>query len=160
LLRLPAEAFAALLPAYEQLNAEVNGAGGDRGYQLVSANSFWMEHGCAVDPGYAAAIRSAFGGDCLATGFTDPAPAVRQINEWIARRTQGAMQDVLRSVGVLPPLLLNAVYFKGAWVNQFDRALTRDRDFRVSAQSTVRVPMMHRQAFFGHHEDADVQILR
>jgi serpin B len=94
------------------------------------------------------------------TDFTDPATAVRQINEWIAQRTQGAMQDVLRSVGVLSPLLLNAVYFKGAWVNQFDKALTREREFHVSGQDAVRVPMMHRQAFFGYNEDANVQIIR
>ena len=40
-------------------------------------------------------------------------------------------------------ILVNAIYFKGDWNKKFDKAETEDKDFRISKEKTVTVPLMH-----------------
>lgn len=39
-------------------------------------------------------------------------------------------------------MLLNAIYFKGGWKNQFDKNLTKIGKFYLNSQSAVNVPLM------------------
>ena len=45
---------------------------------------------------------------------------------------------------------MNAVYFKGLWANQFSEDVTRDQDFWVSSNESIKVPMMYKKAKFGY----------
>ena len=40
-------------------------------------------------------------------------------------------------------MLVNAVYFKGMWLFQFKKNLTRDVPFYISADRTVSAPLMY-----------------
>ena len=51
-------------------------------------------------------------------------------------------------------------YFKGAWTNEFERKLTEERDFHVTAGDATRVMMMSRQAKFDYFEDPQLQAVR
>lgn len=58
-------------------------------------------------------------------------------------------------------VLVNAVYFKGLWLNQFDESDTHDQEFWISAEESVQVPMMHIKKKFRYfnHRDLDSTIL-
>jgi len=59
-------------------------------------------------------------------------------------------------------ILVNAVYFKGAWVNIFDARNTEDEDFHVSPSETVKVKMMYRteaKFYYGENEDLKCQAI-
>jgi serpin B len=56
-------------------------------------------------------------------------------------------------------VLTNAIYFKGDWQTQFDKAQTRDEDFHLSAAQNVIAPMMHREGGFNYFDGGTFQIL-
>ncbi|KAI8428557.1 hypothetical protein MSG28_007314, partial [Choristoneura fumiferana] len=53
-------------------------------------------------------------------------------------------------------VLVNALYFKGSWLDKFDKALTTDRDFHVSKDKTVQIPTMFKKAEFKFAESHEL----
>ena len=84
------------------------------------------------------------------------------INQWVEQQTAGKIKDLLQS-GVLTPatrlVLTNAIYFKGNWQTQFDKAQTRDEDFHLSAAQTVKAPLMNLQGRFNYFNGGTFQAL-
>ena len=65
------------------------------------------------------------------------------INQWASDHTEGMIPEVLNEQSFNPlavSYLLNALYFKGAWSDPFDKAETKDEPFGGGET----VPMMHK----------------
>lgn len=63
----------------------------------------------------------------------DPDAATNRINGFVADKTRGLIPDMLSDGDVNAAtrmVLVNAVYFKGAWKKKFDPKLTRKEEFR------------------------------
>jgi serpin B len=56
-------------------------------------------------------------------------------------------------------VLTNAVYFKGTWVKRFDKAQTREADFRLAGGKAVKAPMMRLADRFDYLSGPDFQAL-
>lgn len=58
-------------------------------------------------------------------------------------------------------VLVNAMYFKGLWVHQFDEDITCESDFWISEKESVKVPMMSNEDYFRmcHHNDLGATVL-
>ena len=55
---------------------------------------------------------------------------VNQVNNWCSKKTHGKITKILDKLDSgIKMILLNAVYFKGEWVNQFKKGLTQKKDF-------------------------------
>jgi serpin B len=67
---------------------------------------------------------------------------------------------------VQPPLganrliVLDAIYFKGDWTEQFDKKLTRDLPFTLGSGQIVQHPRMSRTGDFEYYEDDAFQAVR
>jgi serpin B len=59
-------------------------------------------------------------------------------------------------------VLVNAVYFKGLWAEQFSADNTRLESFHLNSKESKEVPMMHKTAEFGYliSEELDADILQ
>ncbi|NXP46108.1 SPB6 protein, partial [Heliornis fulica] len=59
----------------------------------------------------------------------------KQINGWVEERTEGKIQNMLAE-GIVNSLtrlvLVNAIYFKGNWEQQFNKENTSERQFYVN----------------------------
>ena len=55
--------------------------------------------------------------------------------------------------------LLNAVYFKAAWVNAFEKELT-DKQIFHGKEGDISVDMMHQQDHFEYAENDEYQMIR
>jgi len=131
----------------EQINTAYRGlidllAGLDPDIRLEIANAVWANEDVPFHEAFLEAVTGAFGARAESVSFADPTtPAA--INEWVAEHTNGRIE---RIVDVLDPslvmLLVNAVYFEGAWTTQFDPANTRPGAFRREDGSEVEVDMM------------------
>ncbi|XP_023567903.1 serpin B6 isoform X2 [Octodon degus] len=75
----------------------------------------------------------------------------RHINSWVAKKTEDKIKEVLSSDALAPStvlVLVNAIYFKGNWDRQFDKAKTHERPFKISKNEEKPVQMMYKKATF------------
>ena len=107
------------------------------------ANSIWYRAGFPVEQSFLAANRTYFDARVDALDFADPG-AAQTINSWVDAQTNGLIKEIVSSP--LPPeavmYLIDAIYFKGDWSQQFDKDRTAPRTFYLSDGSTVQVPTM------------------
>ncbi|XP_055349858.1 leukocyte elastase inhibitor-like [Paramacrobiotus metropolitanus] len=94
----------------------------------------------------------------------DPEKSRREINKWVADRSNGRIQDVLPIGAVVNDsiaVLANALYFKANWEPdlQFEPFLTKKKDFTLLTGQTIQVDTMH-QFVYGlpYAEDAHLDV--
>lgn len=118
-----------------------------RPMKLRIANRLFGEKTYAFEQPYLDATRAAFGAPLEALDFkTAPEPSRARINAWVEERTERRIKDLLpeRSIEPLTRLVLvNAIYFLGAWQSPFEADRTRDEPFKTTPASTKSVPTMH-----------------
>ncbi len=134
-----------------------------RGYQLRVANRLWGQKGYDFLPEFLQTTNKYYGAELGVVDFAKQTEAVRQeINAWVEKQTEDKIKDLLAR-GVLDPMsrlvLTNAIYFKGDWQHQFNRKVTKDAPFHVSADKDVTVPLMQQTEQFGYRAVDDVQVL-
>jgi serine protease inhibitor len=117
--------------------------------ELAVANSLWAREGVPFLPAFMERNRQFYGAEVSSLDFTSP-EAARRINDWASRNTRGRITRM-----VDPPLeadlilyLMNAVYFKGRWEDEFQAASTRSRTFHAPGGDVQR-PMMSRTGSYG-----------
>lgn len=121
---------------------------------LLTANSLWPQKGYPFLPAYTSFLKKWYG---VSISYLDYkrniAVARRTINTWVSGKTQGKIIDLLPE-GALDNatrlVLINAIYFKGVWATQFDKAKTGDGDFFPLAGDSVRVPLMRMTSKFNY----------
>ena len=147
---------------YHQLLDQWNAVGEKRAYQLRVANRLWGQKGHSIRPEFLALTRQQYGAEMLLVDFAQAAAASQEINHWVEEQTNGKIKDLIPpgSLDALTRLVLtNAVYFKGDWVQPFDKQFTREEEFAVSAQRNVKAPLMHQKAAMGYAEEETFQVL-
>jgi len=138
--------------------------GQEAGYELHQANALWGQQDWPWREEFLKLTRDSYGAGLREVDFAKATEAARQtINAWVEQQTKDKIKELLHEGDVdrLTTLVLtNAIYFKGDWASRFDKELTQQADFHVSAGKTVQAPMMNRTGDFGYAETKDVQILR
>ncbi|XP_047085139.1 putative serpin-Z8 [Lolium rigidum] len=122
---------------------------GSGGPLVAFACGVWSDRSCPLKPGFReAVVDGAYKAEASTVDFRgDANGAVRLINAWAERVTNGLIKSVLRPESVEPlltrVLLGNAVYFKGKWDQPFDKSDTKKGPFRrLRGAGTVDVPFM------------------
>ena len=110
--------------------------------QFELANSIWYRHDFTVLQSFVDANHSYYDARVQALDFTAPT-AVPTINAWVNERTHGKITDIIVSIpDNVMMYLMNAIYFKGDWLQQFDKALTAPRPFYLQEGAILDVPTM------------------
>jgi serpin B len=153
----PAQANA----GFKALLAALNGEGKkDRGYELSVANALWGMKGFPWRKEFLTASGDTFGAGLMEVEFADEPAARKAINDWVEGHTNKKIKDLIPE-GVLDRMtrlvLTNAVYFKGKWEVEFDKAVTKDGPFKLGSGKTADVPLMHRTGDMRYTETDDVQ---
>ena len=119
----------------------------DPNVTLKTANCIYFKLGKSINPKYKADMQNYYDASVEAINFNS-SNIVNNINNWCKIHTDGMIPELLKK-GELNPnrvmYLLNAVYFKASWTDQFDPRSTRDLDFITHDGKTVKRPMMHRE---------------
>jgi len=110
--------------------------------KLEIANSIWYKQGYTVLQPFLDANHDYYDARVSARDFSSPA-AVDTINRWVTEQTHGVIDRILDAIpDGMRLYLINAIYFKGDWTEQFDPSLTQPRPFRLPDGSMVNVPTM------------------
>jgi len=150
-----------LHPAMGALLRDLNAAHSD--YQLNVANALWAQQGYTFLDQFLNLLKGDYGAGLQQVDFKGAPEAARStINQWVEQKTQDKIKDLLAPGAVRPDtrlVLTNAIYFKGNWQTQFDKAQTRNEDFYLSQTKSAAAPLMHREGSFGYFDGGTFQIL-
>lgn len=121
-------------------------------------NSIWYRPELAVRQEFVTTNQRYFDAEVRALDFSDP-NAGPTINGWVSQRTSGKIPEIVPQVlpGDAVMYLINAIYFKGAWSNKFDKTATRDDTFTLADSTQVPCKMMHLKADFAYTETGQFQ---
>jgi len=150
-----------LHPAMGALLADLNAP--HNGYQLSVSDALWAQQGSTFLDGFLTIIKNDYGGGLNEVDFKGATETARlTINRWVAQKTQDKITDLLQAGAVRSNtrlVLTNAIYFKGDWQTQFDKAQTKDEDFHASSAQTTKAPLMHREGNFNYFNGGTFQAL-
>jgi len=119
---------------------------GKRPFELVVANALWGQEGYPFKPSFLRLTRKHYEAGLTELDFRKDVEKARQtINAWVEKKTKDKIRDLIRQ-GQLSPasslVLTNAIYFKSAWAEPFQKSSTRPKPFHMSNGTTVQVPVM------------------
>ena len=130
--------------------------------RLETANSVWLNQSRfdgagAFLPAFVQTVTDCFRAE--AQEVTD-ADSVERVNAWADEKTNGRIPTILSEDNRrFVTALVNAVYFKAAWENEFDPADTDRADFTNADGAAAPVDMMHQTASFGYYATPGIQAL-
>jgi len=85
---------------------------------------------------------------------------VEQVNKWVSDATHEKIPTIIDTINPDDLMvLLNAVYFKGAWKKEFDPALTRKNNFMNFGKEKKECEFMNMIEKLDYVEDDDMQVV-
>jgi serpin B len=118
-----------------------------KGMTLLIASALWGQKGLVFLKPFLAVTKSRYGGGFKTLDFeTKTQKAIKAINAWASGKTKKKIKELVTEADVTGGtrlVLTNAIYFKGAWKEKFDKKDTETEPFHVSADKTVDARMMH-----------------
>jgi serpin B len=155
--------FGAMEPA--EINAAYHGLidlllGLDNSVDMRLANSIWVRQNFPLHDAFVKSSQESFDARVTALDFSSPA-TLGTINGWVDESTNGKIKTILNRIDHdVVMYLINAVYFKGTWTQQFDTKDTQPAPFRRADGTEQRVQMMRLpEAKIRSFTDRDVQIV-
>ena len=130
---------------------------------LTTANALWYRQGVTVKPGFIEANQKFFSSTVKALDFANVPAAEAEINQWASDQTHGRITGIAN--GMIDPLytdlvLANAIYFKGKWLDPFDKKLTKERPFHPTSGAAKNLPMMEMSNKFTYGKGNGYQAVR
>ena len=155
----PAQFHRAIGDLISQLNAVQK----ETDVELSIANAIWAQKGYQFLDEFFRIVQQSYQADLKQVDFSSAAESARQaINTWVEQQTNEKIKDLLppKVLNALTRLVLvNAIYFKGFWDNQFKSRDTREMEFWLLTEVAVKMPMMHQEHQFGYWENDWLQII-
>jgi serpin B len=139
---------------YADLNKEISVT--NEKVQSTLANSVWLATGYPLTKSYLDLSTQIFSSEPRAVDFEKPEAARATINDWVSSKTNRLIPTLLAPGTVTSQttcVLVNALYFKSAWLNPFDKVFTKEGEFWTSPTISVKTPLMWRSDTMGYFED-------
>ena len=107
------------------------------------ANSIWYRSGFPFEQSFLDVSKASFDATVAGLDFSSPS-AVSTINDWVNTATAAKIPKIIDQIDANQVMfLINAIYFKGSWRDNFDPAETKDDVFHgISGDQSMR--LMHR----------------
>jgi serpin B len=150
---------AALAEAQEKSEKQVAQSkkygGPSEALKLHVANRLFGQKGYEFRETFLSGVKSHFGAPMELMNFIKAHDSARrEINDWVEKQTQKRIADLIPENGLSADtrlVLVNALYFKAAWADDFNVQATAPKPFHVNgAKSTVEVPTMGKQEHMRH----------
>jgi serine protease inhibitor len=115
----------------------------DPSVEIAIANSIWYRAGFPFEEDFFDLAEASF--DATVEGLPFDDAALGRINGWVGEATRGRIDSILDRISADDVMfLINAIYFKGDWRDQFDPASTRSDTFTLPGGGDRSVQMMNR----------------
>lgn len=124
--------------------------------KLTVANSLMLtKAGDKISANYIALVKRKFGAEVFRNA------GLAEVNSWVKRKTEGKIEKILDALDASArAVLLNAVYFKAAWLSVFEKRYTVEEDFNLTTTEKARVPTMHQTGSYAVAMQAEFRAIR
>ncbi|MGG4095053.1 serpin family protein [Paenibacillus lautus] len=129
------------------------------GVVLNVANSVWHQQGLEMKKPYLQTVKDSYRAEVKEANLMH-ANAMNAINQWVNDKTSGMIPTIYDEPPGGVAVLINAIYFNGGWMDEFDPANTVEKEFTHSDGTTQKIPMMKREARYSYKEGASWQAIR
>ncbi|KAH8254294.1 hypothetical protein KR032_009430, partial [Drosophila birchii] len=105
-----------------------------------------------VNPSFTPYAQHYFHAGIEALNMNQPKDSADRINDWVSDSTQGKIQNLITPSELdsrTQALLVNAIYFKGRWENEFATMDTLPYQFQNSDGTSSNVAMMYNEDVYG-----------
>jgi serpin B len=112
---------------------------------MNTANKIYPNNNFKLGKSFSEIIKNYFGSQVEQLNFADNVKSAQVINSWVSNQTNNKINDLVPadSLDALTQLVLvNAIYFKGNWANQFKKEMTNQEDFFLDNGTQARCDMM------------------
>lgn len=132
----------------------------DEEIQLNIANSVWLNENYQFQKQFRQNMKDYYEAEMEEINVTSP-ETPKRINEWVRKNTKGKIDNILDSPLNRDTLsvLINAIYFKGKWMHEFDTNLTENRTFYVMNKTTKEIPFMKQKNNWLYYENEMFQAI-
>ncbi|MGH0191415.1 UNVERIFIED_CONTAM: hypothetical protein FKN15_060752 [Acipenser sinensis] len=130
----------------------------DSPYVVKLANSIFLQNGVHFNENFVHMMKKYFHAEIETVDFSQSAAVADRINKWVENQTENKIHDLVSAddfSSVSRLALINAVYFRGNWKNQFRPEHTRTFSFTKDDGNEVQTLMMYQQGDFYYGEFSD-----
>jgi len=128
--------------------------------ELSIANSIWARKGLSFQEAFLKTGERFYGARIEKLDFNSSA-ALEKINGWVSQKTKGKINKIIEQIDPQAiTFLINAVYFKGAWQDQFEKSNTKEKTFFLPEGSEKKHPLMSQSGRFRYLENEKIQMIR
>ncbi|MGV0104270.1 serpin family protein [Nostoc sp. DSM 114160] len=125
--------------------------------QLNIANSLWANKNFSFQPDFLQRVQYFYKAKVSNLNFKDPT-ASSIINNWVKDNTNGKINKVVDKIEPYQVLfLINAIYFKGKWSQEFDKNQTAQYPFYRTSGKPKQHPMMSQNGDYRYYESKQFQ---
>lgn len=126
---------------------------------LNIANSLWADKGTQFKKEFLSINKKYYNAQVTTLNFADP-KSVNKINKWVNNATNKKIKKIIDEIGEnVIAFLINAIYFKGVWQNQFDKNKTTEQTFYCFDGTEKKHPMMHQDGRYLYLENKNFQAI-
>lgn len=131
--------------------------------KLNVANSIWLNSDVAgknikFTDGYKKLISEYYKGT---TSEEDAKNIASKINSWVEKKTNNKIKNLIPTGNAeFLSVLVNTIYFKGEWADQFEKFATQEEDFTDRDGNVSKTDFMHKTERFRFYEDENMKMVR
>ncbi|MFB2895042.1 serpin family protein [Aerosakkonemataceae cyanobacterium BLCC-F50] len=142
-----------------QLALRQNLANIDPKVQLDIANSLWLQQGFPLQPEFLEITEKYYQAQVRNLDFNNP-NSVNIINDWVNQNTNTKIPTIIDKIDRLAVLfLINAIYFKGNWQEEFSKSATQEKPFTLLNGTRKQHPLMCQTGKYWFYENAEFQAI-
>jgi serpin B len=149
--------------SFNKLQETLEAAQAEGSIQLAVANSLWPAKRYSFLDSYLGLLKEHYDSEVTPLDYPgQPEKSRHTINQWVENKTHNRIKNLLQSgsiTGATRMVLVNAIYFKGAWATPFLKKDTTTLPFFPTHSKSVDVPMMHQTDNFNYYADNQAQVL-
>ncbi|MGI4804907.1 MAG: serpin family protein [Janthinobacterium lividum] len=126
------------------------------------SNAIWVDKSLQIEEGYKKTVTSKYFSDFMQTEFAHTELAVSAINRWVSEKTNQRINEIVSTANINSDtkiLISNAVYFKGEWLNKFEKQRTISAPFFTNAENQYKVDFMNMTESLPYYENDDYQVI-
>ena len=133
----------------------------DKKTKLSIANAIFVNKWYDLKDSYKSTVGEYYQAEVANLDFSDGAGALKTINGWCSKQTNGMIPKVLDKVTTdMLAYLFNAMYFKSQWKEKFPKGNTANETFTAENGSAKKVPMMKTEEEFRYQDNDDFRVVR